>query len=118
VLLSITPCDKDDNELIERSMSLWKEHIAALLRAGVMMHGQRRAVRLFLMGDMAFLCTFRGHSEASAQFSCIYCTQVRARSAKNVRLVKRFCCMQDTILPAGRMRTMNEAAKKCTPTRH
>jgi len=91
----------------------------ALRTGGLDVGGARRAVRLILIGDYAFMTSWVGHKGASSRMPCLWCTALRRRTQGNGLLVDTWGNMQDGGLARGVTRTrghferMAEACADC-----
>jgi len=55
--------------------------VTALLAGGILVDGERRAVRLFLTADYAALCTVLEHKGPSAAMPCLMCLSTQSPSS-------------------------------------
>ena len=77
----------------------------ALRTGGLDVGSARRAVRLILIGDYAFMTSWVGHKGASSRMPCLWCTALRRRTQGNGLLVDTWGNMQDGSLTRGVTRT-------------
>jgi len=77
----------------------------ALRTGGLDVSGARRAVRLILIGDYAFMKSWVGHKGASSRMPCLWCIAFRRRTQGNGLLVDTWGNMQDGSLTRGVTRT-------------
>jgi len=61
-----------------------------LRTGGVDVGGSRRAVRLILIGDYAFMISWVGHKGASSRMPCLWCTALRRRTQQNGLMVDKW----------------------------
>lgn len=82
--------------------------IDALRKDGLEVLGERRAVRLVLMGDYSFVTLWCGHMGASSRMPCLHCTEMRDRTARNGLLVDKYGDMQAGSRARGNLRTREQ----------
>ena len=95
ILVAVCPASKDNHEQVSAMLRIHLQQLELLLREGVTVGGNRRAVRLFVSGDYDALCTLHGHKGPSATMPCLWCLSTRAPSAKNARLDAKYGTLQD-----------------------
>ena len=61
--------------------------LGTLRTGGVDVGGSRRAVRLILIGDYAFMTSWAGHREASSRMPCLRWKALRRRTHQNGLMV-------------------------------
>jgi len=76
-----------------------------LRMGGVNVDRTRRAVRLILIGDYAFMTTWLGHRGPSSRMLCLWCTALQRRTRTKGLLVDKWGDMQDGNLARGVLRT-------------
>jgi len=83
ILVAVYPAEKDS---YDEASEMQKEHLQQvrdLVREGVVVNGERRAVRLFLSCDYEALCTFHGHKGESGTMSCLMCYTTKTACASH-----------------------------------
>lgn len=105
ILYGVFPCKKDDHDALSRMAAVYVPDIDALRTGGVEVSGERRAVRLILLGDYCFITLWCGHMGASSRMPCVYCTAMRCRTARNGSLVDQYGDMQAGSKARGTLRT-------------
>jgi len=73
LVVAVCPAEKEFYDEVSEMLKEHLQHVRDLVRDGVVVNGERRAVGLFLSGDYEALCTVHGHKEASATMSCLMC---------------------------------------------
>ena len=101
ILVAVCPAEKDSYDEVSEILKEHLQHVRDLVRDGVVVNGERRAVQLFLSGDYEALCTFHGHKGASATMPCLMCYSTKTASALHADLDERFGTLQDLELPAA-----------------
>jgi len=96
ILLSTMPCDSDDNAELHDMNGPWMDDFQAMLDNGVTVDGKLRAVRLFFMGDLAFLSSFLGHKGASCRRPCVWCLVIGRSDEANAAAVEAHGHIQAT----------------------
>jgi len=61
ILVTVCPAEKDSYDEVSEMLKEHLQKVRDLVRDGVVVNGERRAVRLFFLGDYEALCTFHGH---------------------------------------------------------
>jgi len=69
--------------------------LESMRTSGLDVGGSRRAKRLILCGDYAFMTSWLGHNGASSCMPCLWCTALRRRTQRNGLLVDKWGNMQD-----------------------
>jgi len=95
ILAAVCPCDKDNYDDLDSMLKTLAPQVTALLAGGILVDGERRAVRLFLTGDYAALCTVLGHKGPSATMPCLMCLSTRSPSSEHSVLDAKYLTLQD-----------------------
>eukprot|EP00170_Pyropia_yezoensis_P003414 contig_14272_g3421 len=111
LLLATYPCIKDGPEEVNSMIGPWVGDLWELLSNGVTVSGRKRAVRLLMNGDSAFLSTFFGHKGASSHMSCLSRQEVRRPSANSSAEADLFGSMQRVQERPRALRTLAHALK-------
>lgn len=110
-LLSTYPCIKDGPEEVNSIIGPRVGDLWELLSNGVTVSGRRRAARLLMNGDFAFLSTLCGHKGASSHKSCLWCQVVRRPSANSSAEAELFGSMQRVPERPRALQTLAHALK-------
>jgi len=97
ILAAVCPCDKDNYDDIDSMLKTLVPQVTELLVGGLLVGGERRAVRLFPTGDYDALCTVLGHKGASATMPCLKCLSTRAPSVEHATLDAQYLTRQDVV---------------------
>eukprot|EP00170_Pyropia_yezoensis_P000964 contig_4505_g967 len=111
LLLATYPCIKDGPEEVNSMIGPWVGDLWELLSSGVTVSGRRRAVRLLMNGDFAFLSTFCGHKGASSHMSCLWRQKVRRPSANSSAEAEQLSSMQRVQERTRALRTLAHALR-------
>ena len=99
ILSAVYPCEKDQYDDLDSMLKTLAPQITALLAGGLLVDGAKRAVRLFLTGDYAALCTVLGHKGPSATMPCLNCLSTWSPSRKHSALEAKYMTLQDVAGP-------------------
>jgi len=97
ILAAVCPCENDQYEDLDSMLKTLAPQVTALLAGGLLVDGERRAVRLFLTGDYAALCTVLGHKGPSATMPCLMCLSTRSPSREHSALDAKYMTLQDVV---------------------
>ena len=105
ILYCVFPCEKNDRAALARMAEVYVPDLDALRTVGVDVGGSRRAVRLILIGDYAFMTSWVGHKGSSSRMPCLWCTALRRRTQQNGLMVDKWGNMQNGSRARGVPRT-------------
>jgi len=95
ILAAVCPCEKDNYADLHAMLRTLAPQVITLLTSGLLVNGERRAVRLFPNGDYDALCTLLGHKGASATMPCLVCLSTRSPSREHHALDAEYLTLQD-----------------------
>ena len=101
IVVAVYPAEKDSYDEVSEVLKEHLQQIRDLVRDGVFVNGERRAVRLFLSDDYEALCTFHRHKEASETMPCLMCYSTKTSCASHADFDERFGTLRDLELPAA-----------------
>jgi len=90
ILYGVFPYEEDDRAVLVRTAAVYVPDLDTLRTGGVDVGGSRRAVRLILIGDYAFMNSWVGHKEVSSRMPCLWCTALRRRTQQNGLMVDKW----------------------------
>ena len=83
ILVAVCPTEKDKYQDLAAMLERHLPELDRLMREGVLVGAARRAVRLFLTGELAALCTVFGHKGPNATQPCLWCKSTKAPSIRH-----------------------------------
>jgi len=86
ILVAVCPTEKDKYQDLAAMLERHLPELDRLMREGVLVVAARRAVRPFLTGDLAALCTVLGHKGPNATQPCLWCKSTKAPSIRHTSL--------------------------------
>ena len=113
VVLGVFPCRTDDCTALQRICAVWLADVEDLRSNGLSLAGQRRAVRLILTGDIAWMTAFCGHAGSSSRHPFLMCTALGPRWAGDGPLVAFYSCLQLSSQCRGSPRTVEQSLDVC-----
>jgi len=100
IFVGVCPSHRDDYDALSSMLGEHLDQVAQLVREGVVVGGERRAVRLIMSGDYEALCTVHGHKGQNATMACLMCYCTRSPSRTQAALDGIYGTMQDVDAPA------------------
>lgn len=95
ILAADCPCEKDNDADLNAMLRTLAPQVITLLTSGLLVNGERRAVRLFRKGEYDALCTLLGHKHASETMPCLVCLRTRSPSREHHTLDAEYLTLQD-----------------------
>jgi len=95
IFAAVCPCKKTNYADFHAMLRTLEPQVIALLTSGLLVNGERRAVRLFPNGNYYALCTSLGHKRASATMPCLVCLCTRSPNREHHALNAEFSTLQE-----------------------
>lgn len=84
ILYGVFPCKKDDHDALSRMAAVYVPDIDALRTGGVEVSGERRAVRLILLGDYCFITLWWPYGRQQPHAVCVLHSNAMPHSAQRL----------------------------------